>query len=343
MKTPAPSRRTSLTPRQRLEQQPDRFSLDRAVAVLAPGVDPADVAFRCSARLGAPAGEVEQVWLREGALATPTMGLIGPGGVLPRHYTALVDDQMSKRSPALRNFIDVLSRRFTGLYVKAGAKHRPSRNPQLAETVLAASVGLATPHLVDRLSLPLAAILYHAGGLATRTRSAERLRGMLAEETGAVIDIEEFAGGWIALPSSEQSRLPARGGEGQYHRLGVDTALGSLARDAAARFLIRLGPLSWRAFQELLPGSPLHRRLATLTRLHVGLEQQFAFVPVLRSGQVPPLRLARGNQRDGDASGRLGWTSWLNLPVARQRDASDAVLGADPPTRAQASTENPSA
>jgi len=304
----------------RLQREPARFSLDRAAEVLAPTLDPTEIRWRTPARLGAPGGEVAAPKPATAnslpEIITPTFGLIGPGGVLPRHYTALVAAEARKRSTALHQFLDLLARRFTGLFVKAGAKYRPTRNALPAERVLAAAAGLGTPHLVARLATPLPALLFHAGTLAARSRSAERLRGMLGEEIGGAVEIVEFTGGWIRLPPSEQTRIGARG---RHAGLGVDAALGAEAWDPAARFLIRLGPLSLKRFEALLPGAPLHGRLVELTRLHVGLEQDFAFNPVLAADQVPALRLGAGG-------GRLGWTSWLTAPRPRRADAADAML-----------------
>ena len=328
------------SPLERLQREPARFSLDQAAAVIAPGQDPTSIDFRTQPRLGAPGGEVASAKLETRAIVAPTFGLIGPGGVLPRHYTAMVGAELRRRSTALHQFLDLLARRFTGLFVKAGAKYRPARNPVPAETVLAAAAGLGTPRLVERLATPLPALLYHAGALASRSRSAERLRGLLTEETGTPVRIVEFAGGWIRLPASEQSRLPGRvrshgaerlgvhgaerlGGHGA-GRLGVDVAVGAQVWDPSARFLLQLGPLTLREFQALLPGAPLHGRLVELTRLQVGLEQDFAFNPILAAAAVPPLRLGAGG-------GRLGWTSWLTSPAPRRADAGEAMLRATAP------------
>ncbi len=310
------------SPLQTLQREPTRFSLDQAAAVIAPGIEPTEIHFRTRGRLGAPAGEVEHAVPERRELLTPTFGLVGPGGVLPRHYSALVDIQERQRSTALHAFVDMLARRFTGFFVQAGSKYRPTRDLVPAQRVLAAAVGLQTPGLVDALQTPLPAVLYHAGALAARSRSAERLRGMLCEETGADVRIVEFAGRWTRLPATEQTRLAARGQPGRHLRLGIDASVGSQIWDPSARFLVSLGPLDRSSFEALLPGTPLHTRLVELTRLHVGLEQDFAFNPILAADQVPPLQLAA-------ASGaRLGWTSWLTRPRPRSKPAVDAVLRA---------------
>jgi type VI secretion system protein ImpH len=309
-----------MTPLERLQRQPTRFSIDQAAAVLAPALDPNVIAFRTVPRLGAPGGEVTQVRVESRELASPTFGLTGAGGVLPRHYTAWVDNESRKRSMALQDFVDLLSRRFTGLFVQAGARHRPTRDPQPAAQVLAAAIGLGTPRLDASLQTPLDALLYHAGGLSSRSRSAERLRGMLSEETGSDVRIVEFEGGWTRLPLDEQTRLQAPGVAGRHARLGVDAAAGLQLWDPAARFVVRLGPLPLSRFRALLPGTTLHRRLVELTRLHVGLEQAFALNPVLAAHEVPALCLS------ASGSAQLGWTSWLTAPRPRRAPAADALL-----------------
>jgi type VI secretion system protein ImpH len=319
-----------LSPLERLQREPARFSLDQAAAVLAPGGDPLSISWRSQARLGAPTGEVAQVRPETKEVVSPTFGLIGPGGVLPRHYTALVGAELRRRSTALHGFLDMLARRFTGMFVKAGAKYRPTRDPKPAETVLAAAVGIGTPRLAERLATPLPALLFHAGALAARSRSAERLRGMLTEETGGPVRIVEFAGGWERLPATEQTRLHARLRPGAHARLGVDAALGSQVWDPSSRFLVRLGPLSLPAFEALLPGAPLHARLVELTRLQVGPELDFALNPVLAAAEVPPLRLA------SKGGARLGWSSWLNAPRPRSADAAEARLRPLAPPRTAA-------
>ena len=317
-----PSARKALSPLERLEREPTRFSIDQAAAVIAPGRDPVEIAFRSTSRLGYPGGEVTRALPGKTELQTPTFGLIGPGGVLPRHYSAWVDAELRKRSTALHDFFDMLSRRFTGLFVKAGAKYRTNRNPRHTEQVQAAVAGLGTPHLASALVTPLPAVLYHAGGLAARSRSAERLRGMLSEETGEDVRILEFAGSWVRLPLAEQSRLPAPGLPGRYVQLGVDAAVGVQVWDPPARFVVRLGPLGLHEFEALLPGEPLHVRLAELIRLHVGMEQDFAFNPVLVATEVPPLRLGAGVI----GVARLGWTSWLTMGRPRRQPAGEAML-----------------
>jgi type VI secretion system protein ImpH len=215
---------------QTLLAHPERFDLDQAAFVIARGRDPVTLPYATTTRLGLPLAEVTAADPTSGSLTSPLFGLIGPGGTLPRHYTATAGGELRRRNRALQAFFDLLARRFTGMWVRAGAKYRPARTPLAAEGALDAAIGMATPGLAERIAVPAPSLRYHAGHLAARTRSAERLRAMLAEEAGSEVEIVEFAGGWLRLPPSEQSRIGLA-----HSQLGVDAALGAQGNDPADR------------------------------------------------------------------------------------------------------------
>lgn len=304
---------TARSPKDALAQDPELFDLDQAAFVIAPGQDPVELPFASTPRLALPLSEVTAADPATGALTTPLFGLIGPGGTLPRHYTATAAAELRARNRALAQFLDLLARRFTGMWVKAGAKYRPTRDPEPATRALDAVIGLGTPRLGERLAVPAPSLRYHAGHLAARTRSAARLAAMLAEEAGTAVEIVEFAGGWLRLPPTEQTRLGAA-----HAALGDSATAGAQIWDPQARFIIRLGPLDAAAFAELLPGRPLFDRLCGLTRLFVGPEQEFVLNPLLKPEAVPAAKLGAG--------ARLGLTSWMGAAKPRRSVARDALL-----------------
>lgn len=301
-----------------LAAHPERFDLDQAAFVIARGRDPVELPYASVARLGLPLAEVTAADPETGGLTSPLFGLVGPGGSLPRHYTATTGAELRNRSRALQAFLDMLARRFTGMWVRAGAKYRPARDSGPARRALDAAIGMGTPGLSGRLAVPAESLRYHAGHLAARTRSAERLRAMLAEEAGAEVEIVEFAGGWLRLPATEQSRVGVAHG-----RLGVDAAVGAQVWDPQARFIIRLGPLDAESFARLLPGQPLFEQICGLTRLFVGPEQDFVLNPILAADAVPATHTGAGG-------GRLGLTSWMGASKPRKTPAKDAYLRPSP-------------
>lgn len=303
------------SPRDRLQEDPGCFDLDQGIDILAEGGDPRSLRYRSTARLTYPDAPIEAVVPEQRQMTLGAFGLIGPGGVLPRHHTATVAQENRRRSEALHAFLDLLGGRFAGLWAAAGRKYRPTRDPAPAEAALSAAIGLGTPHLKDRAGVLEAALLFHAGNLASRTRSAGRLRAMLQEEAGFPVELQEFAGGWLRLPDTERSRL---GAQGQHNALGVSTALGAQVWDAQSRFVIRIGPLPRAAFDALLPGTPRHARLVALARLHVGLDVGFGVNLILAAAEVPATTLGGGAQ--------LGWSSWMGAAKPRARDATEAVF-----------------
>lgn len=312
-----------LTPIERMKREPSRFDLDQAVAVTlhASGgraEEPEALRLRSLPRLAMPAGAVLQAKPEEGELTLGTFGLIGAGGALPRHHTATVALEQRKRSLALHAFLDMLARRGVGLYPKAGAKYRPTRNPQPTAAALSSAIGMGTAHLHGRMRVEQDDLLFHAGNLASRTRSAERLRAMLQAETGRRVEIEEFAGGYIRLPESEQTRMPRGRAAPQHCALGVSATAGAQVWDPQARFIIRFGPLTRAEFDALLPGTPTWQRVTQLARLFVGQDTAFAVNLVLRKDEVPVAAMGGG--------ARLGWSTWTGASRPRTRDARDALF-----------------
>ncbi len=319
---PAAIRPAAPAPRDRLRRDPGRFSLDQAALIAAPDQDVMNLRYRSLPRLAHPQGEVTAWRPDRRELVVTGFGLVGMGGALPRHYTAAVAAELRKRSNAMHGFLDLLSSRFTGLYVQAGSKYRPTRNPLAAEKALAAAIGMGTAHVDGRLGIARETLFYHAGNLSSRSRSAERLRAMLEEETGGRVEIEEFAGAWVRLPPTEQSRMggggKGRGADGQHGRLGMGATAGAQIFDSQARITIRLGPLSRADFLAVLPGTPRHARIAALARLFLGVDTGFALNPVLAAAEVPAMQLGAG--------ARMGWSSWTTAPQPRRQDAREALF-----------------
>jgi type VI secretion system protein ImpH len=337
----------------RLTAKPRRFGFDAAVRLLmhAKGIaEPAD-AVRFRAPLGsAYAGtEVHAVTTRAGnapILTTPVMGLTGPTGVMPRHYSDILHISTRNRSPALRDFLELVAQRFVGHFARAGMKYRPHRvveaarlaqdraggdrpGPDSADAIdpvariLLAFIGYGTPHLLNRVAAGSDALLHYAGILSMRPRSAERLQVMLSDWLGRKVEIVQLVGDWLSLPPDQRTRMPLGRRGGVFNQLGVDAAIGVRAWDIQARVLLRIGPLDQAGFAALLPDRPLLRQLVSLTRAFLGFETGFAVNLVLAAPEIPVLRLGGGSP-----PARLGWNTWA--PKAkRDHDAAEAIFTAE--------------
>jgi type VI secretion system protein ImpH len=320
----------------RLLREPRRFGFDAALRLLMLRARSADAAeagrFRSIPRASFDRAEVASVAERPGQapeVGVTLFGLLGLAGVMPRLYTELAGQR--GRNVALHAFIDLLAQRMVGAFAAAGAKYRLHRAretaalatpplPDKASNALLALTGHGTAGLVDRLRVEPEALLHYAGLLAMRPRSADRLAAMLSDWLGRPVLVEEFAGGWLAVPPEQRSALGRGLQPGAWNRLGVDAAIGVRSWDAQARIILRIGPLDRAGFEGLLPDRPGHARLVSLVRAFLGLETAFAINLVLAREASFPAILAAGS------GSRLGWNCWTARAQTPTRDASDALF-----------------
>lgn len=260
------------------------------------------------------------------------LGLIGPLGALPRHYTQLVIDRVRARDFALRDFLDLFHHRIVSLFYRAWAKYH---FPVLYETAAVSTqrrdsdiftrglyglIGFGTGGLRDRLSVHDETLLYYAGLLAHFPRNAVSLERLLDELFRTPTEVLQFQGQWLQLDDADQSRLTTpHFGRGWNNVLGQTALVGECVWSVESKFRIRLGPLSLPQFLSFSPLGARLPELVQLVRTYVGPDLDFDVQPVLRRAEVPACRL-------GDrTAARLGWTTWVRSQDARC-DARDAVF-----------------
>ncbi len=266
---------------------------------------------------------------RPPALSVAFMGLTGPSGVLPQHYTELLIRSLRDKGFALRDFFDLFNHRLISLFHRAWEKYRlpaayeryaPDEDP--VTTLLMAIVGLGTPHLREGLAVDDEAIVHYAGHYAHWPRSVAALEAILSDFFERTVRIEQFRGRWTWLAPDEFTALPNRlMPEGTFAQLGVDAVVGERVWDVQGSFRIRIGPVGYRQFIGFMPGSRDLAQLVDLTRLFVGPTFSFDMQLTLARQEVPVLALAS----EGEYVPRLGWNTWLKHAEFRE-DASDAVF-----------------
>lgn len=308
---------------------------------------PEIVRFRADPALTFPATDI-QTLIHDDAdgmieMVVTFMGLTGPTGVLPRHYTELLIGRTRQRDHALRSFLDIFNHRIISLFYRAWEKYRfpvafervehtqgnvpapterrgdVAREPRHLDRFshhLLDLVGMGTPALLPRLDLDLRALLFHAGLLTRRVRSACALEGLLRGYFAVAVDVIELSGQWLAIPPSAITRLGR-----DNSALGRSAVIGSRFWDPQTKFTVRLGPMDHAKFRSFLPSGVAYRSLALLTRYFAGEELDFDVQVVVQADEVPECRLG-GAAADG---AQLGWSTWLKAtPFAH--DAADAVF-----------------
>ncbi len=335
-----------------LRASPERFDFFQAVriverAALAAARDPrfakpgrvgfdsdprGEILFlRAVLELGFPATEVtafDEPEDQRPELTVAVMGLNGPSGVLPGHYSQLVMETLREKNTALRDFLDLFNHRALSLFVRAMEKYRlalayESAGHEDLDTVsnaLYALIGMNEPALRRRQAVPDATLLFYSGHLSRATRPAGALGQILSDYFERPVTIAQFQGRWVSLPESEQTRLGV-GSRGNYAQLGVSSVIGSRMWDVQGSFRVRLGPLDYPQFLDFMPDGPQMAELAALTRTYVGPALSFDVQLTLQAKEIPPLKLSN----DLVGGPRLGWNTWLPTEYFR-RDASDAIF-----------------
>jgi type VI secretion system protein ImpH len=284
------------------------------------------------------------------------MGLIGPSGVLPRHYTELLirheREAKGQEKLALRAWLDLFNHRLISLLYRAWEKYRffiPYERGEYARAdedaftrSLLSFLGLGQRGLRNRLRVATweetedgpreralvriddLALLYYSGYLSHRPRCAVAMQRMLQDYFQLPVQVQQFQGQWLYLDPANQSCLsPA----GPNNGLGTSLVVGERVWDVQNKVRLRLGPLSYEQFSAFLPDRSLDPRrkafflLSHLTRLYIGPQLDYDVQLVLRAPDVPMCQLG-GAGEDGP---RLGWNTWIhNQPFAQ--DADDPVF-----------------
>jgi type VI secretion system protein ImpH len=334
------SRTTDRSLARELLDEPYRFGFFQAVRLLeridrdrkAVGHD-ADVKreavrFRTRQTLSFPPSEIYEITVDSEDAGYPPemtiafMGLTGPLGVLPHHYSELVIDRTRHNDTALWKFLDIFNHRMLSLFYRVWEKHRfpiAYERGQLDDFTqsLFSLVGIGTEKLRNRLSLNDQVLIFYGGLVAQRPHSASAITAILGDYFGTHAEMVQFSGQWLKL-GDDVTRLGRSNSA-----LGVSTIAGSRVWDAQSKFRIRLGPLKLEEFRAFLPSGSAFQPATELLRLLVGLEFDFDMQLVLDADQVPSCVLESGSE----AQPRLGWTSWLKTRSFTEDD-DQVVLSA---------------
>jgi type VI secretion system protein ImpH len=295
--------------------------------------DPSEevVRFRSRHSLAFPPSEIYEIAAPDDGAADARdtmwvnfMGLAGVMGAMPREYAGLLADPgAAAETAALREFFDIFNHRLVSLFYRAWEKYRFAIAYERGagdtfSQYLYCLIGLGTPGLQGRLHIDDQILLYYAGLLAQRPRSAVALEGILEDYFGVPVEVVQFQGQWFEMNADILSSL---GADGQNNQLGVSAVLWERIFDPQARFRVNVGPLSYTQFRDFLPGSDGYVHLVELTRFFVGEDVNFEARPILRREEVPWCVLGQ------DPSVRLGWSMWLKVREFDE-DVPQPVFGA---------------
>lgn len=226
------------------------------------------------------------------------LGLTGPSGVLPNHYTELLmDRKYVQRDVSAHAFFDLFNHRAISLFYDAWQKYRFHVSYEMG-----ARDGF-TQHLLDLLgtgrpsgqdrkgakgksggkALSVQILAYFSGALGRRPLPSSSLEGLIGAYFGVKVDLEQFVGQWIEAPAAEQSGLG-----GECSALGVSTLLGQRVWDQQTKIRLRIGPLDQIKFAEFQPGRSAIEALRQLVEICLGQSLSCDVTLVLKKEAAPP-------------------------------------------------------
>jgi type VI secretion system protein ImpH len=321
-----------------LRENPHSFSFFQAVRVLerlrpgrpGPGgfVDPARelVRFGAHASIAFPPSEIQELDLPEdedaqARMKVNFMGVTGPLGVLPHHYTLLLRERKRAKDGAAEAFLDLFHHRMISLFYRAWEKHRftlareQGGEDRLRDHLLDL-VGMGLPSQRGQLAVADDTLIHFGSILGPQQRSAVALEQMIEDFFDVPASVEQFVGGWYPLPRHDQTAVGEENGAST--RLGMGAVAGDEIWDQQARVRVRLGPLTREEFDSFLPTGNAHQPLKALVRFFSHDQFDFEAQLVLDQEQVPGLVL-------GDPDQPLGWTTWIRTRPG-PRDADETIL-----------------
>lgn len=199
------------------------------------------------------------------------MSLTGSEGPLPEPYTELLDQRVQRGDTAMRDFFDLLTRRFVALLYRSRRRHHvgmESASPDRSTVAryLRSIAGLGLPSHAERSSVPDHALLRYADLLNQHPSSAHGLEVLLGDYFDVGVSAEPLVGRWVDLDEEQYTKI---GALGQSQVLGQSAVLGTRAWDQEGRVRIQLTTSEAEKYLRFLPGRDGHRALVDLAQLYL--------------------------------------------------------------------------
>ncbi|MDM0112105.1 type VI secretion system baseplate subunit TssG [Variovorax sp. J22R133] len=233
------------------------------------------------------------------------LGLLGPNGALPLHYSELVRERTENHNDStLADFLDVFHHRYLTHMHRAWAQSQAAAGLDRAdEETFSRYVARLTGHdplEIRQSALPAHARLAASTHLSRESRNPDGLANTLARFFAVPVQLQEFVMHWIRIDEEDQSHL---GKARTSSIMGVGAIAGEVVADRQNKFRLVLGPLTLQQYLRFTPQGQDLPLLVEWVRGFVGYEFVWEVELRVRNDSAPPARL--------EDKEKLGWSTWL--------------------------------
>ncbi len=233
------------------------------------------------------------------------LGLYGPASPLPTFYTEDLMQQEADEESAARDFLDIFNHRLYTLFSHCCMKYRlffqvcEENNPETLDKLFCL-LGLGESR--HREDMPYAySLLRYSGILSQHPRSAWGLETILADAFSyAPVKVIQCSRRSVKVHLSQRLLLGRTG-----NSLGTDSVIGEQIEDHTGKFRLRVGPVNFSRYQQLLPGNQENERLSILTRFYLQDPLEYDMELILKEGETSSVCLG------SETTSRLGMDTWI--------------------------------
>ncbi|TDK61301.1 type VI secretion system baseplate subunit TssG [Sapientia aquatica] len=252
--------------------------------------------------------EIAHILVRESRLHINlfSLGMLGPNGPLPIHFTEIAKDRLDNRHDStLVNFLNIFHHRSMVLQYRAWAQSQSAAGLDRSEEEnFSRYISWLTgndPWDIPLSPLPAHARLATAPHLAKQSRNPFGLCATLGQYFDVPVDLEENILHWISISPDEHTRL---GISSEASTLSNGALLGDMVPDKQHKFRLVIGPLSLEEYLRFTPSGENLSILVEWVRAFIGLEFAWDIELKIKPESAPAARI-------GDNE-RLGWSTWLS-------------------------------
>ena len=227
------------------------------------------VCFKTAQHLGFPGQPLQKVEQGKNGelIAWVTMiGLTGPSGVLPQHYTKTIMERVKSGDTAMADFYDVFNNHIVNLFYQSWKKYRLgvlARNSKPHQEPFSKTVfGISGLEINKNINITH----YFSGFFANKKRTVGNLKNMMTLILGPNVDITSFVGQWVDLPNSARGRLNSTTPQGQ---LGQGLSIGRRHWDVNHKITINVRQMTYESLSDALPGGRYFKYTQDLINAYV--------------------------------------------------------------------------